>query len=385
MKLPKTIKCLVLVLFALSFAAASQSQTADENSPEVKGAGEKSTIAIMDFSASNAPTGEAVVLSGFVRSAVVRCGKFRVVDKKNMENILAEQAFQQTGCTSSECAVKLGKILNVNRMVVGEYAVMGGVKFLTGSLVDVESGEIIRTGKVKGFEVGDADQAADKLVEQLTVGLAVTAGIESGTQSAVIDPIHRKRFGIGAGFMVRPFKESVWLRAPGAMDYRQDSQSNSGHGVVSASYRAPFRDGMKWGGGIDIWAGYGPTLSKKGNNDLYLKEILGLSGGVGLLVYRSFGSLMTAYVGLGGGIVRRGGNAEYGRQDNTFSGSIDVDSAGAQTAMLGLEFFITSHFAVEMEFQYNRIPAWEYPAGEPNSIGLKYDPISFSLVDRYYF
>ncbi len=125
------------------------------------------TIAIMDFTASGASASEAAAISGFVRNAVVRSGTYTVVDKKNMDKILQEQAFQQTGCTSQECAVKLGKLLNVKKMVVGEYTMLGGVRFLTASLVDVESSQIERSGKVKGFEVGNADEAADQIVAQL--------------------------------------------------------------------------------------------------------------------------------------------------------------------------------------------------------------------------
>lgn len=125
------------------------------------------TIAVMDFTAANASTSEAVAVSGFVRNSVVRSATYTVVDKKNMDRILQEQAFQQTGCTSQECAVKLGKLLNVKKMIVGEYTLLGGTRFLTASLVDVESGRIERSGKVKGFDVGNADEAADQLVDQL--------------------------------------------------------------------------------------------------------------------------------------------------------------------------------------------------------------------------
>jgi len=124
-------------------------------------------IAVMDFKPNNAPAGEAVAVSGFVRSTFVKAGVYNVVDKENMERIMSEQAFQQTGCTSDACAVKLGKLLNVQKMVVGEYTVMGGVRFLTASLVDVETGKIEGTGKVKGFEPGNADEAAEKLVVEL--------------------------------------------------------------------------------------------------------------------------------------------------------------------------------------------------------------------------
>lgn len=139
------------------------------------------TIAVMDFTASGASASEAAAVSSFVRNAVVRSGTYTVVDKKNMDKILQEQAFQQTGCTSQDCAVKLGKLLNVKKMVVGEYTMLGGVRFLTASLVDVESSKIERSGKVKGFEVGNADEAADQLVAQLE-GKAVPPSQTQQTQ-----------------------------------------------------------------------------------------------------------------------------------------------------------------------------------------------------------
>ena len=67
-------------------------------------------IAVKDFKANNASASEAAAISEFVRSAFVKSGKYNVVDKANMEKILAEQAFQQTGCTDQACAVKLGKM-----------------------------------------------------------------------------------------------------------------------------------------------------------------------------------------------------------------------------------------------------------------------------------
>ncbi len=145
------------------------------------------TIAIMDFTASGASASEAAAISGFVRSAVVRSATYTVVEKKNMDKILQEQAFQQTGCTSQDCAVKLGKMLNVKKMIVGEYTMLGGVRFLTASLVDVESSQIERSGKVKGFEVGNADDAADQLVAQLE-GKAVPAAQQPVQQ--VITPAY---------------------------------------------------------------------------------------------------------------------------------------------------------------------------------------------------
>ena len=160
-------------------------------------------VAILDFKASNTSEADAATNSDFVRSAFVRTGAYSVVDKGNMERILAEQAFQQTGCTESGCAVKLGNLLSVHKVVVGNYSVMDGVKFLTASIVDVETGRIERTGSVKGFAVGDADEAAGNLVAILT-GQAEPKGslsVQQHSGQRGSDPrIAAGRMGVGLNY-----------------------------------------------------------------------------------------------------------------------------------------------------------------------------------------
>jgi len=124
-------------------------------------------LAVADFTANNASGSDAAVLTELVRAAVITDGTYTVVDKKDMDKVLAEQAFQKTGCTSEDCAVKLGKILNVQKMIVGTYSLLGNERFLTARIVDVESGRIERSATRKGFDNRDADTAAQALVAQL--------------------------------------------------------------------------------------------------------------------------------------------------------------------------------------------------------------------------
>jgi hypothetical protein len=391
MKLPTPIKYLVPVLFAIVFAAAAQSQAADEKPALAKGIDAKDTIAVMDFSASNAPSGEAVVLSGFVRSAVVRVGKFRVVDKKNMENILAEQAFQQTGCTSQECAVKLGKILNVNKMIVGEYALMGGVKFLTGSLVDVESGEIIRAGKVKGFEVGDADQAADKLVAQLT-GTAV-APVETPVAAPVakgedgLAPIERGHFGFALGGMFHPNKQSVWLRTMGSdsalHDYRKDLTNATGPLLVILSYRAPFREGMKWGSGVDMNFGYGPIFSGMHEQYFEISNLMGAHVGGGIIVFRNIMDMLCLYVG--GGVSSYLDNQFKYVDESGITQNMHIDAGLRKYGRAGVEYYFGRHVSFQVEGQYGPQQTPKFPVDGPNQARMKYEPLSYSGALRYNF
>jgi len=127
----------------------------------------KPALAVADFIANNTSGSDAAVLTDLVRAAVITDGTYSVVDKKDMDKVLAEQAFQKTGCTSEDCAVKLGKILNVQKMIVGTYSLLGTERFLTARIVDVESGRIEHSATRKGFDNRDADTAAQALVAQL--------------------------------------------------------------------------------------------------------------------------------------------------------------------------------------------------------------------------
>lgn len=112
----------------------------------------KITVAVMDFNPLGVSASEAIFVTEFFRSALVTSDAFMVIDKANMDKLLAEQGFQQTGCTSQECAVKIGKLLNVQKMVNGNFGKLGETYQLTVNLVDIETGQIAYSeGQEKGY------------------------------------------------------------------------------------------------------------------------------------------------------------------------------------------------------------------------------------------
>ena len=116
---------------------------------------EKSNYAVLNFRGMNVSDADANVISEFIRNAIVNKG-ITVVDRGNMEMILAEQGFQQTGCTDQACATKIGHILNVNKVIAGTYSKMSGAYFITANIIDVETAKIISphsTSKCNGSEL----------------------------------------------------------------------------------------------------------------------------------------------------------------------------------------------------------------------------------------
>lgn len=83
-------------------------------------------------------------LSDGVRNVIVRSGKFRVMDRANMDRILREQTFQMTGSVVKERAVEAGQFLGVGKIVIGSIGIVGKTYFISLSLVNIESGETER-------------------------------------------------------------------------------------------------------------------------------------------------------------------------------------------------------------------------------------------------
>ena len=101
------------------------------------------TIAVLTFEAkSGVSKGEASTLSDRLRSMLVGRNIFIVLERGKMNEILEEQGFQQTGCTSTECVVEAGKLLNVQKMVSGSIGKLGKTYTIDLALINVETAQI---------------------------------------------------------------------------------------------------------------------------------------------------------------------------------------------------------------------------------------------------
>jgi TolB-like protein len=129
--------------------------------------GVKLNLAVAEFESIGVPAGSASVAADWVRNALVMAGGTSVVDRRNMQAILAEHSFEQTGCTQEDCAVKLGRLLNVQRMVVGNMGKFLDQYIVIVQLVDVETGKVIFGDSAKGRDVDQIEAAIKDLARRL--------------------------------------------------------------------------------------------------------------------------------------------------------------------------------------------------------------------------
>ena len=106
---------------------------------------------------------EAEALTDRLSSLIVRTGRVTVVERGQMEAVLLEQDFQLTGCTSDECAVEVGQLLGVTKMVAGSIGKIGSTYSMDLRTIDIATGKI--TNSIIRDYRGEIDGLLEEMVE----------------------------------------------------------------------------------------------------------------------------------------------------------------------------------------------------------------------------
>jgi curli biogenesis system outer membrane secretion channel CsgG len=144
---------------------------------------QQQNVAVINFEALGLSQVEAAALTDRFRSELFKTGKFTVLERDKMDEILVEQGLQQSGCTSSECLVEMGKLLNVHQIFAGSVSQFGNLFSVTVRLVDIQ------TGKIQDSNSQDFNSGKEKL---LTDGMKAVAfyfaGIKPVAASPTVEP-----------------------------------------------------------------------------------------------------------------------------------------------------------------------------------------------------
>lgn len=98
--------------------------------------------------AGNVPASLGEALTPFVGLELTKSDKIRVIERSQIENVLKQQMLSASGyCDEPECQVKLGKLLNAQKIISGDIAKLGEKFILTVRVVDVETGATEGTQK----------------------------------------------------------------------------------------------------------------------------------------------------------------------------------------------------------------------------------------------
>ncbi len=109
------------------------------------GAQQKETVAVLDFEGRGISQLESQTLTDRLSSELAKTDVMILVERNQMNEILNEQGFQQSGCTTAECAAEVGALLGVQHMISGSFGKIGNSYTIDAKMFSVETGETEKT------------------------------------------------------------------------------------------------------------------------------------------------------------------------------------------------------------------------------------------------
>ncbi|MBN2051102.1 MAG: hypothetical protein JW760_11690 [Spirochaetales bacterium] len=106
---------------------------------------EKPSLSVLDFRGSGISEAEVYLFVDFVTSHIISSGQYRVIDRSQRQTILKEIEFSYEGCTDEACQLEIGRLLSARYIVIGSLGKIGGQYLMTMKLLDVETGEALRS------------------------------------------------------------------------------------------------------------------------------------------------------------------------------------------------------------------------------------------------
>lgn len=129
------------------------------------------SIAVMSLVGQGVDSMSAMIVTDALSDELLKTGKFRVMERSQMENVLKEQGFQASGaCDGTECAMEVGKLLSVDNVVVGCLGKLGEAFTLTVRTVDITTGEVIASSRI--MQRGAIDQVVADALPRVSAELS---------------------------------------------------------------------------------------------------------------------------------------------------------------------------------------------------------------------
>jgi TolB-like protein len=106
----------------------------------------KINIAVLTLkNTSGITSGEVELISDRLRGELFSTGRVNVMERDQMQDVLKEQGFQQSGaCTDEACMVEMGQLLGVEMLISGSIGKLGTLYMVNVRMIDVGTAQIVK-------------------------------------------------------------------------------------------------------------------------------------------------------------------------------------------------------------------------------------------------
>jgi hypothetical protein len=129
----------------LKMPAAKAVTIAQDTQAVIPTTPQKIAVAVLELDPNGVTESEARALSDRLRIEIFNAGVFEVMERDKMNRILDEMEFQLKDCTTDECAIEVGRLIGVRKIIAGSISKVGEFYTVSARLIDVETSKIEAT------------------------------------------------------------------------------------------------------------------------------------------------------------------------------------------------------------------------------------------------
>lgn len=153
------------------------------------------------------------IVSEWLITALVKEGRFEVVERRLLEQIFQEHKLIMTGVVDEQSATQLGKLLGVKVIISGSVLKFKNFTEVNARIIDVESASIITAESAKSTSTERLEELVKQMAEKIIKDFPLQGYIVNKEEQRVVIDVGR-RAGVKRGMRFVVYKEGEVIRHP---------------------------------------------------------------------------------------------------------------------------------------------------------------------------
>lgn len=176
----------------------------------------KTKIAVLDFALHGEryeTTDMGKIVAEWLITALVKEGRFDVIERRLLEKVLSEQKLGATGLVDEQSASRLGKMLGAKVVITGSLMKFQNVIEANSRIIDVESGAVVAAEIVRSTSTAKLEDLVVQMAEKIIKDFPLEGYIVKRDEQRVLIDLGR-RHGVKSGMRFLVFREGNVIKHP---------------------------------------------------------------------------------------------------------------------------------------------------------------------------
>ncbi len=176
----------------------------------------KTKIAVLDFQLQGEgfeTQDMGVIVAEWFITALVKAGRFDVIERGLLKKLLEEQKLSMTGIVDATTATKIGKFLGVKTIITGSVMKLQNIIEINARIIDVETASIIAAENVKSSAAVRLQDLVVQMSEKIIKNFPLEGYIVNRTGSKITIDLGRLA-GVKEGMNFSVYKEGKVIKHP---------------------------------------------------------------------------------------------------------------------------------------------------------------------------